>query len=143
MGVYGEGSFSIMKDKLSMTLGYMWPWTPGKTATWQLANAQDEFHARLVVQKGLIPIFDVAGAIFYDKHGLVQSIRDDSFQFLDANTSFGGELVIPVPKTPMLDVAVIFAAVPERNDKSGQIVLGSDGLPTLKPSISFETRLHF
>lgn len=143
MGVYGEGSFSILKDKLSMTLGYMWPWTPGETVAGQLENANDEFHAKLVVQKGLIPIFDVAGAIFYDRHGLVQSImdQDHSFQFLDANTSFGGELVIPVPKTPMLDVAVIFAAVPERND-FGEVIL-TDGLPTLKPSISFETRLHF
>ena len=141
MGVYGEGSFSILRDKLSMTIGYMWPWAPGETLAWQLENANDEFHAKIVVKKGLIPIFDVSGAIFYDKHGLVQSIMDGSFQFLDADTTFGGELVIPVPKTPMLDVAVIFAAVPERN-AAGEIVLTS-GLPTLKPSISFETRLHF
>lgn len=141
MGVYGEGGFGFLKNaktgdyKLGFTLGYMWPWAPGHDLAWQVANSSDEFHAKLVVQKGLIPIFDVHGSIFYDKHALVKTISNGTFQFLDGNTTFGGELVVPVPKTPNLDVAAVFAAVPYE--------MNASGVTTLAPSITLETRFHF
>jgi hypothetical protein len=142
MGVYGEGGFSLLKDKLSLKFGYMWPWAPGQTMAWQLANAPDEFHAKVVVKKGLIPIYDVSGAIFYDKRGLASSISDGTFSFFDANTSFGGELDLPVPKAPGLNIAVIFSAVPERNP-DGSLVLDTNNFPKMKPSMAIETRFKF
>jgi hypothetical protein len=135
MGVYGEGAFSIMRNKLSLTLGYMWPWVPGEGLSTQLMNANDEFHAKLVVLKGLIPVFDVHGSIFYDKHGLVNSIESGSFQFFDANTTFGGELDVPIPNTPNLELAAIFAAAP--------VLDATTGATSIQPAISLEMRLSF
>ncbi len=149
MGIYGEGGFKLLKDKLSFTFGYMWPWSLDATSVQdQLVKSADEFHAKLVIKKGLIPIVDLAGAITYDKRGLASSIADKSFKFLDSNTTFGGELDLPVPKTPNLDLAILFQTVPVRND-DGTIdytAKGADaaaGIPALKPSITIETRFHF
>jgi hypothetical protein len=143
MGIYGEGGFKLLKDKIVFSFGYMYPWSLDAGAQNILAN--DEFHARFAIKKGLIPIFDVAGAITYDKRGLAKTITDGNFKLLDANTVFGGELLIPVPKTPNLDVAIIFKTIPVR-DGSGNIVYDDPvaaGIPQLKPSISIETRFHF
>jgi hypothetical protein len=144
MGIYGEGGFKFMKDKLSFTFGYMWPWSLDASSIQDQLNSKDEFHARLAIKKGLIPIFDLAGAVTYDKRGLAKSIADKSFSLLDENTLFGGELDIPVPKTPNLDLAILFKTVPVR-DGSGNVVYkdAAAGIPEIKPSISIETRFHF
>ena len=144
MGIYGEGGFNILNDKLSLTLGYMWPWAPGLSFTEQLEATSDELHARLNIKKGLIPIVDLAGSIYYDRRGLAKSIYENSFSLLDENSVFGGEIDIPVPKAPNLDLALLFATMPERDD-SGAIMWKNEaaGIPYVKPSISIETRLHF
>jgi len=147
MGIYGEGGFSLIRDKLSLKLGYAWPWDPsvGSNAMEQLVRSSDEFHAALVVKKGLIPIFDVSGSITYDRRGLAQAIYKGGFQLIDENTTFAGELVVPVPKTPNLDVAAVFSSVPVRDPSTGNIqyVDAAQGIPQLRPSITFETRFHF
>jgi hypothetical protein len=148
MGIYGEGGFKIINEKLVLSLGYLWPWSPDGSAQEQLVLASDEFHARLAIKKGLIPIFDLSGAITYDKRGLAQSIANGSFRLLDANSLFGGEVDIPVPKTPNLDLAVVFQTVPVLNsdgsiDYSQPGANQALGIPALKPSISIETRFHF
>jgi hypothetical protein len=144
MGVYGEGGCSILNDKLSFNVGYMWPWAPGLDFEQQIEKTSDELHARLSIKKGLIPIIDVAGAVYYDRRGLVKAIYDQSFSLIDENSVLGGEIIVPVPKTPNLDLALLFATVPERDD-SGAIVWKNEtaGIPYVKPSISIETRLHF
>jgi hypothetical protein len=144
MGIYGEGGFNILKDKLVFTLGYMWPWSPNATTSAQklLSENSDEFHAKLVIKKGLIPIVDVAGAIAYDRRSLLKPLVDGTFKLIDENTTFSGEIAMPVPKAPNLDLAVIFSAVPVR-DTSGDIVYESNGTsPRMKPSITIETRVH-
>jgi hypothetical protein len=142
MGIYGEGGFKILNDKLQFLFGYMWPWSPDAGSMQDLIQSSDEFHAKLTVKKGLVPIWDVSGSIRYDKRGLMKSIADGDFKLLDEGTSFGGELVMPVPKTPMLDLAVIFQTVPYR-DAEGKVKYDADGKMELKPSITIETRLHF
>lgn len=145
MGVYGEGGFSLLKDKLSFGFGYFWPWSPeASTVAEQVAQSNDELHARLAVKKGLVPVIDLSGAIFYDRRGLARAIADGSFRLFDESTVFGGELVMPVPKTPNLDLAILFATVPVRNP-DGTIDWKNEaaGIPEVKPSISIETRLHF
>jgi hypothetical protein len=149
MGVYGEGSMRLFKDKLSLTLGYYWPWSleAGTDIQKQLVSSSDEFHARLQIKKGLIPVVDVAGSIFYDKRGLARDIANGSFSFLDSNTVFGGEISVPVPKTPNLDLAVIFATVPVLNADGSyyysSAANAAAGIIELKPSVTIETRFHF
>ncbi len=142
MGVYGEGGFSILNDKLSFGFGYFWPWSFDATSLNELIQSSDEFHAKLTVKKGLVPIWDISGSIMYDKRGLMQSIADGDFKLLDENTSFGGELVMPVPKTPTLDLAIVFQTVPYR-DAAGIVQYDADNNVVLKPSITLETRFHF
>jgi hypothetical protein len=144
MGIYGEGGFKLLNEKLVLTLGYMLPWSPDQS--FSEVNANDEFHAKLTVKKGLIPVYDISGSISYDRRGLANAIADGDFKLLDENSTFGGELVIPVPKTPTLDLAIIFQTVPVRND-DGSLVYAdaihqAAGIPELKPSISIETRFH-
>ena len=55
MGIYGEGGFKLLKDKLDFSFGYFWPWSLDAGAQQQIVLANDEFHARLVIKKGLIP----------------------------------------------------------------------------------------
>jgi hypothetical protein len=149
MGIYGEGTMKLFKDKLSLTLGYYWPWSleAGTDLQKQLVSSSDEFHAKLLIKKGLIPVVDVSGSIFYDKRGLARDIADGSFSFLDSDTVFGGEIDVPVPKTPNLDIAVIFATVPVcKADGSYDYASTADekaGIIQLKPSITIETRFHF
>ncbi len=139
MGVYGEGGFKVMKDKLGLTLGYMMPWAPGQAFS-EVAGS-DEFHAKLYIKKGLIPIFDAAGSISYDRRGLAKAIADGDFKLLDTSTYFGGEIVVPVPKTPTLDLAVSFGAAPVYTyDADGKVTNLST--PDIKPTIGIETRFH-
>jgi hypothetical protein len=142
MGVYGEGGFDIMNEKLKITLGYMMPWAPGQS--FSEVSDSDEFHARLDVKKGLIPVYDVSGSIAYDRRGLAAALAGGNFKLFDENTIFGGELVVPVPKTPTLDLAIIFQTVPVRDSSTGAIQYADQaaGIPELKPSISIETRFH-
>jgi hypothetical protein len=146
MGIYGEGGFKLFNDKLDFTLGYFWPWSldAGTDIQKQLVQSSDDFQVKLTIKKGFIPIFDAAGAITYEKRGLARSLVDKNFTLLDANSIFGGEIEIPVPKTPNLDLAVIFQTEPVR-DGGGNIVYAdpANGIPQLKPSISIETRFHF
>jgi hypothetical protein len=145
MGVYGEGGFQFLKDKLSLTLGYLWPWSfeAGTDLQKQLVLSSDELHAKLVIKKGLIPLIDAAGSVSYEKRGVAKDIVNQSFVLIDSNTIFSGEIDVPVPKTSNLDLAVIFATVPVRN-ASGAIVYKDEaaGLVSLTPSISVETRFH-
>ena len=150
MGVYGQGGFSILKEKLSFQIGYMWPWSPEAGLDYQqqlqvLSN--DELDATFVIKKGLIPIVNVAGSVSYVRRGLAQAIAKGGFTFIDSNTLFSGEIDVPVPKTPNLDLAVIFQTVPVLNpdgsiDYTASGANKSLGIPALKPSISIETRFH-
>ncbi len=141
MGVYGEAAFNLFKEKLVLAAGYMWPWSldPGFDP---LVDADDEFHARLIVKNGLIPVVNVSGAITYDKRRLVGSITDGSFKFFDADSVFGGEIVMPVPGSPNLLLAALFQTVPAR-DGDGNVIYTASGVPEIQPSITIETRFSF
>ena len=145
MGVYGEAGFSLFKDKLTLSAGYMWPWDPATGFTLS-ATADDELHAGLAIKKGLIPIVDVAGAIYYDKWGLLNSIADGSFVFFDEKTAFAGEVEIPVPSTPNLAIGVIFKAIAVRNSSGGLVYIDTTNPEKgikMAPTITIETRFRF
>ena len=139
MGVYGEGGFSFMKDKLGFSFGYMLPWAPGES--FSEVNGSDEFRASFYIRKGLIPIFDAAGSVSYERRGLAKALADGDFSLLDENSFFGGEILIPVPKTPTLDLAIMFKTVPVYlYDLDGNVT--NIDSPEIKPSVSIETRFH-
>ncbi len=153
MGVYGEGGFSVLKEKLVFSLGYFWPWSPeyGLDIERQMGVlSQDKLHAQLDVKKGLVPKLDISGSISYDRSGFASSLASglptDSIMAMlfDENTSFKGELVLPVPKAPMLDIALLFGTAPARDAQGDLIFVDEAGLrPQMAPVFSLETRLHF
>lgn len=142
MGIYGEGSASIINDKLSLKLGYFWPWSATATSLdEQLSTSDDYFTATLVVKKGLIPVINASGAIRYERRHLIQSIIDGGSLF-DENTIFSGELAAPVPGAPNLDLALVVSTMVSR-DTNGDIEYTTSGNPKIVPAVTLETRLHF
>ncbi|OHD78123.1 MAG: hypothetical protein A3J97_16570 [Spirochaetes bacterium RIFOXYC1_FULL_54_7] len=144
MGVYGEGGASIVKDKLSFSFGYFWPWIAGLTVEENLEQADDYFKAVLEIKQGLIPVVDIAGAITYERKGFVRTLTgtgDGSATLFDENTVFSGELIVPVPGAPNLNMALVVSTAMERN-RAGDIVI-VDGKPKIIPVVTLETRLRF
>jgi hypothetical protein len=145
MGIYGEAGFNLFKEKLSLVAGYMWPWTPEDGFVIS-ADADDELRAGLVLKRGLVPIVDLAGAVYYDKRGIVNSIQDGSFTFFDERTAFAGEIEIPIPNTPNLAIGLIFKMVASRDSATGQVkyVSGDPAKGVLmEPTVTMETRFRF
>ncbi|MBP7264094.1 MAG: FecR domain-containing protein [Spirochaetia bacterium] len=149
MGIYGEGGTSIFKDKLTLTFGYFWPWSAdAATLTQQMAMANDYFKAELTVKKGLIPVLDLSGAIIYERRNFVPTLLNTAaggVSLFDENTVFGGEIVVPVPGAPNLDLAVIVNTVIER-EPDGSVIYRdapTNTMPSIVPAITLETRLHF
>jgi len=135
-GIYGEAGFSLIKDKILFTAGYMMPWSPDSNASWDVISQQDYILAKLVINKGLLPFYDISGAITYERTGFAYAISKGQ-ALVDANTVFSGEVVVPLAST--VDFAVVLA---------NNAVLTSS--PTLaepqyktSPTITFETRIHF
>jgi len=146
MGIYGEGGASILKDKLSFSFGYFWPWSADATTIdEQLSASDDYFKASLVILKGLIPVVDLAGSITYERKGLAKAIANNELDTLfDENTTFSGELAFPVPGAPNLDLAFIVSTTVARYpDGTVEYVAGNPTKPVIVPAITLETRLHF
>jgi len=145
MGIFGKAGVRLFNDKLEFSAGYFWPWSQDASTSFQtqIVQSSDDLQVRLTIKKGLIPVIDLAGAITYEKRGLAYSIANKDFSLLDGNSVFGGEIDIPVPRTPDMDLAVIFQTEPVM-DGNGNIIYATDSnLPELKPSISIEVRFHF
>jgi hypothetical protein len=145
MGIFGKAGFRLFNDKLIFSAGYFWPWSPDASTSFQtqIVQSSDDLQVRLTIKKGLIPVIDLAGALTYEKRGLAYSIANKDFSLLDGNSVFGGEIDIPVPKTPDMDLAVIFQTEPVLDGNGNIILAAGSNLPELKPSISIETRFHF
>lgn len=145
MGIYGEGGFTFLREKLTFKMGYFWPWSVDATSiAAQIAN-EDYFVAQLVVKKGLIPVVNVYGSVSYEKRGLAKDLFfDNDFTLFDANTTLKGEIVMPVPRTPNLDIAFVFSTSARRDPVTGDIVyVAATDIPEMIPVITLETRLHF
>jgi hypothetical protein len=153
MGIYGEGGFQILNGKLSLTAGYFWPWAAeyGLDIQRQMGVlSRDKLHLQLDIKKGLIPIVDVAGSISYDRTGFASALASDASSagiwaiLFDENTSFRGEVIVPIPKAPMLDLAMIFGTAPQRDAQGNVVFVDEAGLrPQMVPVFALETRMHF
>lgn len=135
-GIYGEVGFSIIMEKIRLTAGYMMPWSPDSTASWDIISQQDYILARLVINKGLLPFYNISGAFTYERTGFAYAISKGK-PLVDANTTFSGELVVPIAST--VDFAIVLTSNAVLTDA-----------PTLEepqyktnPTITFETRIHF
>jgi len=148
MGIYGQAGFKLFNDKIAFSAGYFWPWSQnaGTSFQTQIVQSSDDLKVKFIIKKGLIPVIDLAGAITYEKRGLAYSIANHDFSLLDGDSIFGGEIDIPVPNTPDMDLAVIFQTEPVLNG-NGTVEYTTDSngnqSAVLKPSISIETRFHF
>lgn len=139
MGVYGEGGFAIPRI-LSLDLGYMWPWST--TEGQFVPGAQDELYLNAVVERGIIPKFDVGASFAYARTDLVTPvIRDPNAKLvlIDGNTIIKGELVYGV--APTMDIAFLYTATLAR-DSYGDVIY-VDGKSQINNAIAVETRLHF
>lgn len=135
-GIYGEAGFSLIKDKINFTAGYMMPWSPDTTASWDVISQQDYILAKLVIRKGLLPFYDISGAITYERTGFAYAISKGK-PLVDANTIFGGEVVVPIAST--VDFAIVLA----NNAVLTESPTLSDPQYKTSPTITFETRIHF
>lgn len=148
MGIYAEGGATILKDKLEFAFGYFWPWSASADSLdEQLSATNDYFKAELIVRKGLIPVVDIAGSITYERTNFARTLLGKAgagVTLFDENTVFSGELVMPVPGAPNLDLAVLVSTVVQRAP-NGDVVYTDAGLtrPKIVPAITLETRLHF
>ena len=144
MGIYGEGGTSIFQDRLAFSFGYFWPWAADASSlSEQIASANDYFKAVLEIKKGLIPIVDVTGAITYERKNFISTLVGDAQASLfDENTVFSGEIIVPVPGAPNLNMALVVSTAMARN-AAGDINILASGKPEIIPVVTLETRLSF
>lgn len=145
MGIYGEGGASILQDKLSFSFGYFWPWAADAgSLSEQIASANDYFKAVLEIRQGLVPIVDIAGAITYERKNFISTLTGDAGNatLFDENTVFSGEIIVPVPGAPNLNLALVVSTAMARDKVTGEINL-IDGKPEIIPVVTLETRLRF
>lgn len=143
MGIYGEGGASLLKDKLSFTFGYFWPFDITADVD-SIVGTEDYFKAQLVVLKGLVPVVDISGSIIYERRNFIPTLLNKeggSPSLFDENTTFGGELVMPIPTAPFLSLAIMVSTTLAR-EENGEI-MQVDGKPVMQPLITLETRLRF
>jgi len=142
-GIYGEAGFSVFKDKIALTAGYMMPWSPDADVDWTEVSRSDYLLARLVLKKGLIPLYDISGSISYERTGVAYALSEGNDLF-DAESVFKGELVLPIAGT--VDFAVVLSSAAVRNE-DGEVVAVDPAadifVPKVEPTITFETRIHF
>ena len=135
-GIYGEAGFSLIKDKITMTAGYLMPWSPTGDVSFVNASKEDYIKAVLTIKRGLIPIYDVYGSISYERTGFVYALANGQNLF-DTNTIFKGEVVVPI--APTVDLAFILANNALRNETLSI----TNPTYTSGPTLTIETRVHF
>ena len=148
MGIYGEAGFSLLKDKLSLTAGYMWPWVPGVDMS-TLAPAlwpDDYLTLKLSVAPGLIPVIGIYGSLSFERSRFASTLAGAAnasealATLFDANTLAKLEIVYPV--AAIMDMALTITTT-VRYDEEGKLrLVPGTALPQLDPSVNVEMRLH-
>jgi hypothetical protein len=96
------------------------------------------------LKPGVIPVVGIGASIAYERTKFIPTLlsRDASLSLFDANTVLRGELTYPI--APILDMAVI-VTTSLAYDAEGNLIADPDNslLPQVRPSVSFETRIHF
>ena len=148
MGIYGEAGFSLLKDKITFTAGYMWPWVPGvdmSTLTPDLWP-DDFLTLKLSVAQGVIPVIGIYGSLSFERSRFASTLAGAAnasealATLFDANTLAKLEIVYPV--AAIMDMALTITTT-VRYDENGVLVLvPGTALPQLDPSVNVEMRMH-
>lgn len=141
MGIYGEAGFSL-KDKLSLSAGYYWPWEIDSAGGVSFAG-EDVINITFAVTEKLIPAFPIHGSITYQRSQLINTFKGEGdLTLFDANTVVYGELVYPL--APVVDL-VLGASTTILVDPDTGDTLFEPGTtkPQVAPVINIETRIHF
>jgi hypothetical protein len=133
-GIYGSVGMEFA-GIFDLTGGYYGPWDEGG-----YNPAEDYFHLKLTLKPDVIPVVGLHGSLTYDRTGLVDSIQNDGFKLIDANTVFKGELIYPI--APTLDIALLVSSALAR-DNLGNVEYDTDGNPRVYNSLTIDTRVHF
>ncbi len=142
LGIYGEAGWTWEKV-FSFSVGYLWPFTVDR-GTWKPAE-MDYLHAEAKLERGVVPVVNVAAAIAYDRYFFVPMLLGgraedgNAYGFFDANTVVKGTLWYGV--SPTVDI-VFIATTALARDADGNVIYDGDR-PELATTISIETQIHF
>ncbi len=143
MGIYGAVGFTI-KEVFSFEGGYFWPWEVGPSG-FELSD-EDYLLLKASLKPGVIPVVGIGASISYERTEFIPTLLNregsEDLTLFDANTVVKGELVYPA--APILDMAVI-VTTSAGYDENGNLISNPDNpsQPLIRPSVSFETRIHF
>lgn len=132
-GIYGSFDADIL-GIVTLGGGYFAPWSSEG-----FAFDRDHFHFKVALNPGVIPVVGLYGSFWYSRTGLVESIVDGDFKFIDGSTVLKGELVYPI--RPTLDLAVTLTSTLSR-DEEGVANYTAAGEPEAQYTLSIETRIH-
>ena len=139
LGVYGEGGFKLFQEKVRLSAAYLWPWEIDGSDI--IITDEDYFRLGLEIKKGLVPVYNISGAIYYERAYFASSIAEGNFVWLNEDSILTGEVVLPL--APTLDLAMIVSSSTVYDDQ-GNLIMESDGItPKVVPVFSIETRIHF
>jgi hypothetical protein len=140
MGIYGEGGFSLLDEKILFVAGYMWPWTPGVPLD-DDANLWPDDYLKLQfsIAKGVIPVLGLSGSITFERSRFAPLLAGGDGDIFDANSLAKLEVIYPV--APIMDLALTVTATAERDVNGNLVISDLPPLPNLKPSVAIEMRM--
>jgi hypothetical protein len=144
MGIYGSAGSNIF-GLLILSGGYYWPWSLQSDGSIEF-GAEDKLDLALTIPKGKIPFISLSGSVMYSRrqfaHTLADAISDksaDGVHLFDANTVFGGEVVVGLVKGMDLAVQIFTSTVIDENGN----IRYENGQPMIRPVVNIETRVSF
>jgi hypothetical protein len=133
MGTYGEVGIKLSKV-FAVKAGYFWPWT---------VNTSDRFVASLELEKGVIPVVHLSGAISFERTNLFygsplpSSLNDALFS---AYTDITARLTYSV--SPIMDISLLYTITPVFNADGTLYYSGSNPVPDMAASVSIITSVQ-
>jgi hypothetical protein len=141
MGFYGEAALSLVRDRLLVRAGYLWPWEVAETGGWQPAD-DDQLLLEIRAEERLLPI-PLSVALRYERRGFVPTLYDrgdyEGAGLFDANTTLRGEVAYRV--SPGLSLALTASTALVYTD-DGEIAY-NDGRPETATTVTVETRIGY
>ena len=141
MAFYGEAGLSLVRERLLLRAGYLWPWQVEATGGWGPVD-DDQLLVELRAEEGLLPV-PLSAALRYERRGFVPTLYDrGEFQdatLFDANTTLRGELAYRV--APGLSLALTASTALVYTD-DGEIAY-DEGRPETATTVTVETRIGY
>jgi hypothetical protein len=144
MGIYGEVGFKLSKV-FAVKAGYFWPWTVNtSTGAWGPDPSNpDRLVASFELEKGVIPVVNLSGAISFERTNLFygsslpSSLNDALFS---AYTDITARLTYTV--SPIMDISLLYTITPVFNADGTLYYSGSNTVPDMATSVSIITSVQ-